>query len=85
MTVKVPFLREEQIEHDAEALLADFERACGIRIVAPVPIEDIVEKHLKIRVEFDELHELLEMRIRLENLGLLLREFPMQRSLANLD
>jgi Zn-dependent peptidase ImmA (M78 family) len=59
MPVKVPYLREEQIEGDAEALLADFERARSIRIVPPVPIEDIVEKHLKIRVEFDELHEVL--------------------------
>jgi Zn-dependent peptidase ImmA (M78 family) len=59
MPVKVPFLREEQIERDAEALLADFELARSIRIVPPVPIEDIIEKHLKIRVEFDELHEVL--------------------------
>jgi Zn-dependent peptidase ImmA (M78 family) len=61
MPVKVPFLREEQIERDAEALLADFERARSIRIIPPVPIEDIIEKHLKIRVEFDELHELLDV------------------------
>jgi hypothetical protein len=26
---------------------------------APIPIEDIVEKHLKLRVEFDDLHGLL--------------------------
>jgi Zn-dependent peptidase ImmA (M78 family) len=26
---------------------------------APIPIEDIVEKHLKLRVEFDDLHHLL--------------------------
>ena len=26
---------------------------------APVPIEEIVEKHLKLRVEFDDLHRLL--------------------------
>jgi Zn-dependent peptidase ImmA (M78 family) len=59
MPLKVPFLLEEQIEQDAEALLADYERARGIRIVPPVPIEDIIEKHQKIGVEFDDLHELL--------------------------
>jgi Zn-dependent peptidase ImmA (M78 family) len=59
MPVKVPFLREEQIERDTEALLAEFERARYIRITPPVPIEDIIEKHLKILVEFDELHEVL--------------------------
>jgi hypothetical protein len=26
---------------------------------APIPIEDIIEKHLKLRVEFDDLHGLL--------------------------
>jgi Zn-dependent peptidase ImmA (M78 family) len=59
MPVKVPFLLEEQIERDAEALLADYEWARGVRIAPPVPIEDIIEKHLKISVEFDELHEVL--------------------------
>jgi Zn-dependent peptidase ImmA (M78 family) len=28
-------------------------------VKAPIPIEDIVEKHLKLRVEFDDLHRLL--------------------------
>ena len=41
MPVKVPFLREEQIERDAEALLAEYERARGVRILPPVPIEDL--------------------------------------------
>jgi Zn-dependent peptidase ImmA (M78 family) len=59
MPVKVPFLREEQIERDAEALLAEYERARGVRILPPVPIEDIIEKHLKIGVEFDDLHAVL--------------------------
>jgi hypothetical protein len=34
-------------------------RARGIQIVAPVPIEDIVEKYLKLGVEFDDMHQLL--------------------------
>ena len=59
MPVKVPFLREEQIERDAEALLAEYERARGVRILPPVPIENIIEKHLKIGVEFDDLHAVL--------------------------
>ena len=59
MPKKVPYLQEEQIERDAEALLAEYERARGIQIVAPVPIEDIVEKYLKLGVEFDDMHHLL--------------------------
>src|SRR5258707_9621531 len=59
MPKKVPFLEEEQIERDAEALLAEYERARGVQVAPPVPIEDIVEKHLKLRVEFDDMHQML--------------------------
>ena len=59
MPKKVPFLEEEQIERDAEALLAEYERVRGVRIDPPIPIEEIVEKHLKLRVEFDDMHQRL--------------------------
>jgi Zn-dependent peptidase ImmA (M78 family) len=59
MPKRVPFLREEQIERDSMAVLAEFEQARGRKIVQPVPIEDIVEKHLKLGVEFDDMHRLL--------------------------
>ena len=59
MSIKVPFLTEERIERDAEALLAEFENKRGTGILLPIPIEDIVEKHLKLRVEFDDLHQSL--------------------------
>ena len=36
-----------------------YAHARGVEIRAPIPIEDIVEKHLKLRVEFDDLHQLL--------------------------
>ena len=55
MFTKVPFLTEEAAERDAEALISEYENKQGSRIVLPVPIEDIVEKHLKLRVEFDDL------------------------------
>src|SRR5882672_3011594 len=58
MTVRVPFVSEESIEHDANALLAQFARDRHTEIRAPIPIEDIVEKHLKLQVEFDDLHRL---------------------------
>lgn len=56
MTRTVPFLPQDAIEHDAMALLTDFERARGVRLVPPIPLEDIVEKHLKLRIEFDDMH-----------------------------
>jgi Zn-dependent peptidase ImmA (M78 family) len=56
---RVPYLQEQQIERDAAALLAEYERARGIQVVRVVPIEDIVEKHLKLGIEFGDMHGLL--------------------------
>jgi Zn-dependent peptidase ImmA (M78 family) len=61
MTLRVPYLRDEAIERDAEGLLAQYSESKGVEIRAPIPIEDIVEKHLKLRVEFDDLHRLLDV------------------------
>jgi Zn-dependent peptidase ImmA (M78 family) len=33
-------------------------QARGVTVKPPIPIEDIVEKHLKLRVEFDDTHKL---------------------------
>ena len=59
MTLQVPYLADEAIERDAEALLAQFAHARGMAIRAPIPIEDIIEKHLKLHIEFDDLHRRL--------------------------
>src|SRR6516225_4442386 len=61
MTLQVPYLAVEAIERDAEALLAQYAHARGSEIRAPIPIEDIVEKHLKLRIEFDDLHRLFDV------------------------
>jgi Zn-dependent peptidase ImmA (M78 family) len=59
MTLRVPYIADESIERDAEALLAQYADAKRCDPRAPIPVEDIVEKHLKLRVEFDDLHRLL--------------------------
>jgi hypothetical protein len=59
MTFRVPYIPDDAIERDAEALLAQFAPARDVEVKAPVPLEDIVEKHLKLRVEFNDLHRLL--------------------------
>jgi Zn-dependent peptidase ImmA (M78 family) len=59
MTLRVPYISDERIERDAEALLAQYAYAKGLEVKAPIPIEDIAEKHLKLRVEFDDVHRLL--------------------------
>ncbi len=58
MTKKVPYLAEEAIEKDAESLLAEFSQARSTVIAPPIPIEDIIEKHLKIGIEFNDLDAL---------------------------
>ena len=58
MIFRVPYMAEETIERDAEALLAQYAHAKGVEIRAPIPIDDIVEKYLKLRVEFNDLRRL---------------------------
>jgi hypothetical protein len=59
MPKKVPYLDEQRIERDAAALLAEYQQARGVVVTRQVPIEDIVEKHLKLGIEFDDMHRLL--------------------------
>jgi hypothetical protein len=61
MTRKVPYLYEEQIERDAAVLLAEYAQARGVVIKPPIPVDDIVEKHLKLGIEFDDMHQLLRV------------------------
>ena len=58
MSKPVPYLADEAIERDAAALLAEYAQARGVIVKPPIPIEDIVEKHLKLRFEFDDTHKL---------------------------
>jgi hypothetical protein len=55
----VPYLVEEAIERDAATLLAEYSQKRGVAITPPIPIEDIVEKYLKLGIEFDDMHRLL--------------------------
>lgn len=59
MPKKVPYLYEEQIERDAVMLLVEYAHARDVMIKPPIPIEDIVEKHLMLGIEFDDMHRLL--------------------------
>jgi Zn-dependent peptidase ImmA (M78 family) len=58
MSKPAPYLADEAIERDAAALLAEYAQARGVIVKPPIPIEDIVEKHLKLRFEFDDTHKL---------------------------
>lgn len=58
MGLKVAYVSDEAIEKDARALLAAYAQARGVALEAPIPIDDIIEKHLKIGLEFDDTHRL---------------------------
>ena len=54
--MKVPYLLEPAIERDAEVLLAQFCGARGVELLAPIPVEEILEQHLGLSLGFDDLH-----------------------------
>ena len=58
MRHRVPYLTNEFIERDAIALLSEFECARGVPLEPPIPIEDIIEKFLKLPLDFADMHEL---------------------------
>jgi IrrE N-terminal-like domain len=61
MAKKVPYLYEVDIERDATALLAEYAQVRGAVIKIPIPIEDVVEKHRKLGLEFDDMHRLFNV------------------------
>jgi hypothetical protein len=61
MTRNVPYLSDEKIEHDAASLLAEYAQARCVTIAPPIPIEDVVEKYLKLSIEFDDTHRLFDV------------------------
>lgn len=57
--MKIRFLRREEIEAAVVDLLRRFSKSTGRAIIAPVPVEDILEKHLKVRLEIKDLVKML--------------------------
>ena len=59
MTINVKYLSEQQIERDAQALLAAYFHELGKPVQIPVPAEDILELHLGLSLDFDDLQSVL--------------------------
>lgn len=55
MTIDVPYLSEQQIERRAMRLLEDYFRALGEELSAPIPVDDILETHLGVSLDFEDL------------------------------
>jgi Zn-dependent peptidase ImmA (M78 family) len=62
--LKVPKRTPEEIEQDAEMLLADYAETVGSAVEAAVPVEDIARYHLALHVEFADMHETLGVPLR---------------------
>ena len=56
MAIAVPFLSENEIRRSAALLLAEFGCLRDWTNAPPVPIEEVLEKHLKLKLDFDDLH-----------------------------
>lgn len=64
MAIHVPYLPEDEIERDAELLLAEYEETAGAPPKLPIPIEEITIYHLALRFEIVDLHEMLGIRMK---------------------
>lgn len=53
----MPFLRDHEIEQEAALLLAEYAREHQPVLIPPLPIEDIVELHLKLTFELMNLEQ----------------------------
>ena len=59
MTVQVKYLTEEEIEADANALLAEYSQARVMALMPPVPVDDILETQLGLSLDFDDIQTVL--------------------------
>lgn len=51
----LPFLQDQEFEDAAALMLDEYGRQCGQVTAPPVPIDDIVEEHLKLAIEIRDL------------------------------
>jgi Zn-dependent peptidase ImmA (M78 family) len=59
MTINVKYLSEQQIERDALGLLEAYFHELGQPIQIPIPADEILETHLGLTLDFDDLQTLL--------------------------
>ena len=60
--MKVPWMSKDQINRRAEKLIKDFQTMLGYPITPPIPAEDIIERHLGLRLAYDNLEKVLGMK-----------------------
>lgn len=55
---EIPFLPEKQIEREAQVLIEAFELKFETKVAAPIPVDEIVELHLQLVLEFKDMKSL---------------------------
>ena len=58
MNRNVPYLSKEVIERNAAVLLSECEHARSVMLAPPIPVDDIVEHHLDLSIDFADMHAL---------------------------
>lgn len=56
MTTNLPYLSKQQIERASLHLLEDYFGAMDKEISAPVPVDEILETHLRVSLDFEDLN-----------------------------
>jgi len=57
--MKVPWLTKKIISETASGLIADYEAMAGYPVRPPIPVEDIIERYLGLRLSFEDLETIL--------------------------
>jgi hypothetical protein len=60
--MKVKFLEDKEISTEASLLLQAYEKQFGLRIVPPIPIDEIAECHLELDLRFDNMERQLQKK-----------------------
>lgn len=55
---KLRYMKEQEFEDESALLLAEYGRKHGMVIAPPIPIDEIVELYLELRLTFDDMHQL---------------------------
>jgi hypothetical protein len=61
MTLEVRYLSKDEIEKEAELLLAEYAETIDSPIKFPVPVDEVTTYHLALRLGFADLHEMLRI------------------------
>lgn len=59
MNIKVPWLHEEEIEAQAMDVLRQYSGRFGLTLRPPIPVDDLPEELLQVRLEYDDLRKMV--------------------------